>query len=67
MSPQHPAQQIHEQRADQGAHIGATQKRTFRTDGRRGTETLTLAENLHDRRLALGIPPLTVDCIGAKA
>jgi hypothetical protein len=61
------AQQIQEQRADQGAHIGATQKRVFRTDGRRGTETLPLAENLHDRRLALGIPPLTVDCIGAKA
>lgn len=36
-------------------------------DGRRGTETLTLAENLYDRRLALGVPPLTVDCIGAKA
>ena len=45
MSPQHPAQQIHEPWACRGAHIGATQKHAFRTDGRRETDALTLAEN----------------------
>lgn len=38
------SQQIHEQWAGQGPHIGGDPEGAFRTDGRRGTDALTLAE-----------------------
>ena len=66
-SAQHPAQQRHEQRADQGPCIGGEPEGALGTDGRRGADVLVLAGNRHDWRLSLGSPRHAVHRIGAKA
>jgi len=66
-SAHHPAQQIHEQRAGQGARIGGEPEGACGTDGRRSADALALAGNVDHRSVRAGAPRLTVDRIGAKA
>jgi hypothetical protein len=66
-SAHHPAQQVHEQQAGQGARIGGEPEGAFGTDGRRGTDAMALAGNLDHRGVRAYAPRLAVDRIGTKA
>ena len=66
-SAHHPAQQIHEQRAGQGARIGGEPEGAFGTDGRRSADALALTGNLDHRGVCACAPRLAVDRIGANA
>lgn len=66
-SAHHTAQQVHEQRASQGARIGGEPEGTIGTDGRGGADTLALAGNLDHRSVRSSAPRLDVNRIGAKA
>jgi len=63
----HPAQQVHEQRAGQGARIRGEPEGAFGTDGRRGADALALARNLDHRGVRACAPRFAVDRIGTKA
>ncbi len=66
-SAHHPTQQVHEQRAGQGARIGGEPEGAFGTDGRGGTDALALAGNLDHRGVRACAPCLAVNRIGTKA
>ena len=66
-SAHHPAQQVHEQWAGQGARIRSEPEGALGTDGRGGADALALAGNLDHRGVCAYAPCLAVNRIGAKA